>query len=516
MLNRATSRRQLLRGATALTGGALVARQANRAPAVIAQAPSGTLKILWSGPLAGRTWDPTDHTSVNNLRYEVNVYDYLVDADENANLVPGLATEWTNIAPDTWEFKLREGVKFHDGQDFDAEDVKAAIEYASSDSQLSHIWFPGPVTGEVIDAYTVRLKTQGPAASLLYLLGMVPITCKENIEDKSTWEERPNGTGPFRMVRAERDLVYHEANEEYWRGSPKIAEMTWEYVIDPTTRLAGLISGEAHFIDRMESEQVPVVEGDANLAVIATDTVEQKWLSYKCAKPPFDTNIKLRQAIAYAIDRETIVNDILQGYGRVSDSFLAPGAFGYAPSPNNPTYDPDRAQQLLEEAGYDGSELGYGTSVGFYPKTKEYGEFIVQNLAQVGVNCQLKTMEIGALYETVMLNAEPEGFEMVDHGWMPTTVEPDNFLRALFYSPGAHNQVSDPEIDAALDAERQIIDLEERQQVLAEETLPLLMEKMPNVPLFVSQLLTGVNTRVKNLQILPTSKFSLWDVELEE
>src|SRR5581483_942088 len=227
-----------------------------------------------------------------------------------------------------------------------------------------------------------------------------------------------------------------------------------------------------------------------------------------------------RRAIAFAIDRETLVKDIMTGYGRVSDSFLSPKAFAYQPSPANVKFDKDMAQKLLADAGFPGGnglpELGYVTSVGFYPKTKEYGEFIVQNLADVGIKAKLIPMEIGALYSGIF-NQNPD-WHMADHGFMPTTPEPDVFIRTLYYGGDKGGLIADDkdkDLDAALDAERKELDFDKRTQVMTTVTVPKLYDVMPAVPLFVSMLVTGVNKKVKNLVIRSTSKFPLLNVSVE-
>jgi len=486
---------------------------ATAAPGVAGAAPTGTMTFLSAEHLLG-TWDPTAHTSLAMLRDEPAAYDYLLDSDENKKLIPMLATEWKNVAPDTWQFKLRPNVKYHDGQTLNAENVKAAIEYASGKDQVSYFWFPGSVTVDIVDNMTVNLKTAGPAASLLYTLTMIPITAADDVNNKDNFKRKQNGTGMFRFVKFENDAAYYEANTEYWNGPPKLKSFVFKFVQDPATRLAALRSGEADMIDRVESEHVPIIEGDSKLYVDKKNTVETKWLAFKSKKEPFQNNPKLRQAIAYAIDRETLVRDILQGYGKVSDSFLSPEAFGYQPSPSNIKYDPDMAKKLLADAGHpDGKdlpELGYVTSVGFYPKTKEYGEFIVANLQAIGLQANLIPMEIGALYAGIF-NPTPD-WHMADHGFMPTTPEPDVFIRTLYHSPGLIANIDDRAIDDALDAEKREIDFDKRTQVLTTQTVPTLYNEMPAVPLFVSQLVTGVSKRVQNLVIRSTSKFPLHEV----
>ena len=189
-----------------------------------------------------------------------------------------------------------------------------------------------------------------------------------------------------------------------WDGPPKTKEFVFQYIADPSTRLAALQTGEAHFTERVESEQVPIIEADPNLDLVTQLATEQKYIVYKVRVPPME-NETLRRALSYAVDRETITNDILQGFARISESHLSPEQWGWAPAENLPVYDPTMATELLEEAGYPAGEglddLVYKTSVGFYPKTKEYGEYLISNWADVGVEVEFQPMEVAAWLEVI-------------------------------------------------------------------------------------------------------------------
>lgn len=476
----------------------------------------GTFVFLSAENLLGE-WDPASQTNLAHARLEPNVYDSLVTADKDSNLQPCLATSWNVVDERTIEFNLREGVKFHEGQTFTGEDVRASLEHWSNPKSIGSLWFTGKLQVEVKDPYTVWVRTPGPDGTLMYTLTRIAIMCKDDVRNPENFKKRMNGTGPFKYVKYENDAVYTVANEEYWDGAPKIGEFIYKYVGDPNTRLAALLTGEAHMIDRVPPEHVATIEESKNSYVDKTLTVEQKWLHFRCAIPPFDTNIKLRKAIAYAIDKETIVHSILNDFGKVSDSFLSTKQFGYASAPNAISYDPEKAKKLLAEAGYPNGEglqeLEYITSVGFYPKTKEYGEFIVENLRAIGVKVKYVTMETAAWNDKYYV---ADAGHMIDGGWMGMSPEPDAVLRAHFYTEGRVNHVSNPEIDAVLDKEASENNLDVRAEIIANEVNPLLMDKIPSYPLFVSMLLTGVSNSVKNLEILPSSIYYLKDVELVE
>ena len=479
--------------------------------------PSGTLVVLSAETFTG-SWDPTEHTILANMHAEWNCFDRLVDVDlDTLEIMPRLATEWEWIDPTTLQMKLREGVKFHDGSGFEASDVKASLEKWSNPEGVGSAWWAQQVTVDIIDDYTVQIKSPKPYASLLNVLTYAHIMSSDDVADLDTLTSRMNGTGYFEFVKFEDNGVYYEANMDCWDGPPKVKEFVFQYMADPATRLAALQTGEAHVTERVESEQVPIIEADDNLTLLKQLATEQKWLVFKYPMPPMD-NVTVRQALSYAVDRESIVTDILQGFARVSESHLSPEQWGWAAMDNLPTYDPTKAAELLEAAGYPGGEglddLRYFTSVGFYPKTKEYGEFIISNWADVGVEVEFQPMEVASWLENLY---EPESMPIGDTGWMSPNLDPDMALVSLFKSPGQLCFIEDEEIDAALDAEgTESMDPVKREEILQTQTLPILADKVPQMPLFTSMLIYAHTNDVEGFVARATSMFDLKDVTLVE
>lgn len=468
--------------------------------------PKDTLVFLSAESLTGQ-WDTTTHSILGQVRIESLLFDKLFDAkgeeSDPEKLEPNLAVSATQIDDRTIEYKLREGVKFHDGTEFTAEDVKATFEYASQPSKASAGWLPGVVRGEVVDKYTVRLITEQPSGSLWFSAAFIPILSKKDIESGAV-ASHPNGTGPFKLKSQEGDTTILERNEDYWKGVPKLKEIHWKYVSDASTRLLSLKAGEADVIDRLEPEQALGLAGSDYADVQSVLTPESKWLLFR-NKEPFKDNVKLRQAIAHAIDRDVILQ-LMGDAGAPAHNFVTPSKFGYKEMEWPYPYDPEKAKQLLAEAGYPNGqglpELEYITSTGFYPKTKEYGEIIAAQLQQVGIKVKLTVLETAAWLDK-LYNVD-EG-HLIDTGWMTGNPEPDLVLRPIFYSKTARmTGLDDPEIDASLDKESSTADIDERRRVLQEETFPLLAEKIPAIPLFNSVLQTGVRKEVKNFKIYPT------------
>jgi len=467
-------------------------------------ANSDTITFLAAENVTGH-WDPTSHTVDAQERVQKLICDTIVTVDKDNNLIPSLATSWQSIDDYTWEFKLRKGVKFHDGTEMTAHDVKASMEYLSRPESTVSGFFPEPLAGEVVDDYTIRLSTKNiKAGSVLYtLVSNSAIVPAEFVNNPKLWEESLVGTGAWVFDRYEQETVFLKANKDYWGGAPKVDQLEWKYVGDPDSRLAALLTGEATIIDRVESEQIPIIEGDTEAIVNKILMNEHVWLHFRNNKYPFKDNPELRKAIAYGIDREGIVDYIMEGSGKVPSGFLSPNQFGYlGETPYNFSYDPERAKELLEEAGYPNGkglpDLDFIIPVGFYPKTIEYGEYITQNLQDIGINVRLNPMETAAWNERLYNH---EVGDMILCGWNIPGPEPNAVLSAMFKSIGMINAINDPDIDEILNEETGIVDTNEREKFLHEEVERVLLEKMPSVPILVSEMITGVSSHLKGWQI---------------
>jgi len=474
------------------------------------EAKKDTLTMLSAESFTG-SWDPTGHTILANIHVEYIVFDRLVNMDmKTLEIKPGLATEWKYLEDGvTLELKLRKGVKFHDGSDFDASDVAETVKRFSDQSRVASAWWAEPILAEVVDDLTVRLKpSSGNAyAPLINNLCFTPIMSSDDIENEARLMNNLNGTGPYKFVKFENEQCSFIANEAYWDtpNAPKVKNFVFRYVADPATRLAALQTGEADIIERVESEQVPSIKADSALKLITVTAIEQKNLVFKFQVPPMDNKL-LRQAISYAIDRETIVKDIMQGYAGQANNFVSEVAWGYEPAKGFPTYNPEKAKQLLAEAGYPNGkglpEITYATSVGFYPKTKEYGEYIVSNLADIGIKCKLVPMETASWLDALY---QPTSANMVDTGWMPPGLEPDLTIGAFYRSPGQVSFCEIPELNEILMKEARITDSKERAEFLKTDVYPMIAEYVPHMTMFNSVLIYAMRSDVEGFEPTPTS-----------
>lgn len=480
-------------------------------------AESRNLRFLGAEALTGN-WDPTTHTNLGQLIVEGFVFGYLTRApmspDDPEKLVYELAESLTMIDEFTLEAKLRPGIKFHNGAPFTAADVKATYEYGCQPDRPAQ-WYPGQVEVEVVDDLTARIKTEKfgyPASLYIYLSSFLPILSAADVANKAELSARMNGTGPFKYVQQQGDSTFLAANEAFYLGKPKIPQVEYRFVGDTTTRTLSLLNGEADIIERLEAEQVDTIAADDRFVISKALSVENKYLFFRCSKPPFDNEL-VRRAACHAIDRE-MVREILGVSGAFSKAHISPVKFGYAEVEDYPEYDPEKCQALLAEAGFPNGEglpeLTYYTSVGFYPKTKEYAELIAALLMEQGFKINLQTLEVAAWGN--LLYDKPGGGEgnMIDCGWCTGSPEPDLVLRTHFHSSSKRiTGIVDPEIDAVLDKERNAKTIDERRKILQTETLPMIAKKAPAHALFTSVFIHAYTKGLEGLYIYPNGMMDM-------
>jgi peptide/nickel transport system substrate-binding protein len=517
-----TTRRGLLgtaAAAAAVTGLGLSRPFIGRAVA----APK-TVVLASMGPVTGN-WDPTSHTTVGQLNFEAFIFSHLtrcpMEEGKTDEIQPDLATSWKLIDEHTLEYTLRRGVKFHDGKEFNAEDVKATMQYASRPSRPAAAWYPGPVDVEIVDPYTVRLHTEKygyPASAYWFVASFLPILSAKDVADPVTLQRRPNGTGPFKYVATNGDKNLIRANDEYYGGRPKIDEVVYAYVPDSNTRVLGLLNGQYHVIERLEPEQYQSLSKNANVVVQRGLSTENKYLHFRCNKKPFD-DVRLRLAACHAIDRSQILA-LMGEAARPSSCYISPMKWGYKDIPGYPEFDPDACQRLLAEAGFPRGqglpELEYITSIGFYPKTKEYGELITAMLGEQGFNVKLTVLEPAAWEQAIYRRADGQGpGHMCDVGWLTGSPEPDLVLRPNWYSKAALiTGINDPTIDAVLDKERNTADPAERLKVLQTETLPTLAKVVPSFSLFSAVNFHAMTKNLQGVYFFPNGPIDLSKAEL--
>src|SRR5690242_5636052 len=422
-----------------------------------------------------------------NINIAWHVFDALTHVDENARLIPGLAVSWRAVDPTTWEFKLRRGVRFHDGTEFTAEDAVFSIERTLQVPNGQFRAFTQRIVGkEIPDPYTLRLKTAAPYAMVPYDLDSVFIVSK-----KKATGARPEdfdsgramvGTGPFRFVRFARgDRVELVRNDAYWGGAPAWDRVSFRIVPSDPARLAALLSGDLDLIEQVPTADLPRIRRDAKLQ--AAQKVSWRTIFFhldqrrerapgvtdKAGRPlarnPF-RDIRVRRALSEAINRRAIAERLMDGAALPASNLVSPPVFGYAPDLEPDSYDPPAARRLLAEAGYpDGFAMTLAATNNRYVNDEQIAQAVAQMLARVGVRARVETLPLNAYL--------PKGrkgeFAFAMFGW--GSFSADLALRALVATPdpgkgfGAFNWsgYSNRSVDALLERAFASVDQKQRE-----------------------------------------------------
>jgi peptide/nickel transport system substrate-binding protein len=442
--------------------------------------------------------DPHFLSIAPNINIGWHVFDALTHVDEDTRLIPGLAVSWRALDATTWEFRLRPGVRFHDGAELTAEDVVFSIERTLNVPNGQYgIFTRRIVAKEVLDAHTLRLKTATPYAMVPYDLNSVFIVSRKAAarsgpEDFDSGKAMV-GTGPFRFVRFARgDRIELARNDAYWGTKPAWEKVAFRIVPTDPARLAGLLSGELDAIEQVPTADLPRIRRDARLNTV--QKVSWRTIFFyldqhrdrapgladaagmPLARNPF-RDLRVRRALSKAINRPAIAERLMDGAAIPASNLVSPPVFGYAPDLKPEPYDPEGARRLLAEAGYpEGFAMTLSATNNRYVNDEQIAQAVAQMLARVGVRARVETLPLNAYL--------PKGrkgeFAFAMFGW--GSFSADLALRALVATPdpdkgfGTFNWsgYSNRNVDALL--ERAFASVDEKQrEALARDAMRLAM-----------------------------------------
>ena len=449
------------------------------AATAIAQTPPNVLVV---GQIAEpKSLDPQAVTAVNDFRILMNVYDGLVRYKSGTlEVEPALATSWTISADGTeYTFKLRRGVKFHDGSGFDAADVEFNFDRMLDENHPYHHTGPFPLSFffsaiedvEAVDASTVRFKLNAPYApflsNLAYPTGLI-VSPESVQEHDKEFGRNPSGTGPFKFAEWESNAkVVVTRNADYWDGAPSLEAVVFRPITDGNTRVAEMLSGGLDVMVEIPPDSVAQFNGNGfNLLEQAGPHL---WFLILNAKEGPFADKRVRQAINYAIDKKTLVEQVLQGTAEVASGPTPPAfSWAYNESLQPYPYDPRKAKQLLQAAGHENASLTFYVTEGGSGMLDPVpmGTAIQADLAKVGVDVKIETYEWNTFLGKVNPGLEGKA-DMAEMAWM--TNDPDTLpylaLRTdAWPDKGGFNSgyYSNPEVDKLLEAARQSTDQAER------------------------------------------------------
>ena len=419
---------------------------------------------------------------------------------------PGLAKSWKRLDDLTTQFKLQEGVKFHNGEDFDAEAVKYSMERFKKPETKSSLaaFYKNIIRADVVDKYTVNIVTEKPDPIIVnkmsgFATNIMPPKYTEE-KGKDYVSSNPVGTGPYKFVSWVRDgdLVL-EANPNYWGEKPKVKRVRFKFATEAATRVAALKSGEVHVCIGVPLDEINSINSGGKARVASLASNRAIYYGFTCDKPPTDNKL-VRQAICYGVDVDGIIKNVLQGIPKRMNGLVVSYHFGYDPDLKPYPYDPEKCRALLKEAGYpDGLDLNINFFTGRYAKDVEIAQAMAGSLAVGGVRAKARPFEQGVW--TQKNNAcDHDGLVFLGWGnWMMDAanildVQPTRKWGKPFCTAGSSykNDEVDRLIDEAgttLDEAKRLANYKKAQEIMYDEA--------PYLPLFQLAEAYGISNRVE-------------------
>ena len=445
------------------------------------------------------TLDPHNHYETPAFNVLLNIYETLLVRDGEIRLTPLLATSWKLINDTTWEFSLRKGVKFHNGEDFNANAVKFSLERMNNPAnKLKQTTLQGIMDRvEVMDDYTVRIITKKPYpyldAQLSHIGAIIP---PKYFQEKGLayFTANPVGTGPYKFVRwVKDDQLSLTAFEGYWGGAPKIKNAVFRPIPEATTRVAGLQTQEVDVIVNIPPHLSRLMnwKGRSAVAKVPSSRVIFIALDNRQGGPLAD--VRVRRAIAEAIDIEKIIKNVLEGNALKLGTPFTKYHFGYDPEIKPHSYNPDNAKKLLAEAGFArGFDLVINAPTGRYLNDKEVAEAVVGELRKIGINASAKINEFGTHMN--MLYALKGGPSYL-LGWGGASFDADATLFPLLRTGQVLSHYTNPKLDALIDEGRSIMDKKKRQKIYSDAS-KLMKEDVPWAFQYQQMDIYGVSERI--------------------
>ncbi len=489
--------------------------------------------------------DPHGSNDVPSEQVRDEIYEGLVTQDENFEIVPLLAEEWEEVDETTMEFKLMEGVVFHDGSEFNAEVVKANFDRLLDPAVASPRAFLLDMVENVnvVDDYTVQLELEYAYSPLLNNLshGAGKMISKDLIDadyenalseagedmsveeyyelreeggdaheevanaiagDVSTLiEQEPVGTNYMQFEsRNPGENTVLTKYEDYRDGPSTIDSVTYKVVTETGSRIAELETGSSDFILAVQSSNIDRVEGNEDVTLDRNESVSIDYIGFNVEAEPLDDPL-VRQAITHAFDKESVLSGVYNDSGQPAVAPLAPGILGHSEDLEGLEYDMDRARELLEEAGHgDGFDINLMVNDD-NPERVDMAVFLQESLADLNINVNVEQVEWGA-YLDATANGEHDMFIL---GWSNSTGDPDNGIAPLFHSDnmgdtGNRSFFDNEELDALLDEGAQVTDDDERQRIY-EEAQQILVDEAPAIFVRHGENLNAYNNNVEGIYI---------------
>ena len=486
-----------------------VALVALAVPGTGSAAPEG--KVVIAQGVDPSTLDTMNQQETPASVLATHLYNTLVERDQSLKLVPALAAEMPKLlAPTVWEIKLRKGVKFHNGEDFNADSVKYSLERVKDPSMRGSSNFKPIDRVEIVDPYTVKVHTTKPWPIFVVALtqpqaSMYPPKAYAG-KDSPYISKNPIGTGPYRLVRWSKDEeILLEAWPQYWRGPAKIKNVVFRPIPDDAVRVAALQNGEVDVAVNIPPHMANIIANHPKIYLTTAPSVRTIQLMFYTHQ--YDAQNKLvgpyqgptadkrvRQAITLALDVDEIIKGVLDGKAQRVATMLPSMHFGYDPSLKPVKQDVAKAKKLLAEAGFpNGLEIQLNSPQGRYVRDKEVAEAAAGQLTKAGIKTTLKTFEFVTYLNTMVYVHKAGPVWLI--GWGQSMMDAEGIYVPLFHTGSLLNNYHNPDFDGMVDQAQTMMD-EKQRQAQYFRINKLWLDDQPAAPLYQQIDLYGASKRI--------------------
>lgn len=481
--------------------------------------------------------DPALIIDIESAMVATQVYQGLLKFKaDSVEVEPDLAEKY-EVSPDglSWTFHLRDGVRFHDGTPLTAEAVVFSVQrqmdpnhpaHVPGKMQYANVLYGDPSTSESTlvksvdapDVRTVVFQLARPYQPFAKYLAMTPAAVVSPAAVRTLGDDFNTtmvGTGPFRLRSVQRDSqVSLVRNEEYWGRKSGLEEIRLRILRDPNVRISSLQKGEVDVITGVEPTAIETLRSAPDVAILSEPSMNLGYLMVNNEKTPFNNRL-VRLALNHAIDRSSIVDKLFSGTSVVARGILPPGMTGFDPDRKGFEYSPEKAKELLAQAGYpNGFEVRFLTHNSpriYNPAGAKLAERIQQDLAKVGIRVQLDTMEFLSFLD----RTQSGDYQMANSGWVTDNGDPDNFIYELAGREDNKSNYSNPAATRLMREAAAEPD-EQKRAEMYRKAEDMLMEDPPFVPLNHGKQILAVRSRVRNLKLHPTGVTQLAPVTVEK
>ena len=426
---------------------------------------------------------------------------------------PALAESYEIVSDTEWVFKLRQGVKFHNGQEVKAADVKASLELCKESPQVSQ-YGDAVESVEVIDDYTVKITTNGPHSGLLTDLSHHgnAILPADLIASGHDFNKEPIGTGPYKFVAWNKgESIELEANEDYWGEVPAIKHVIWKIIPEGSSRTMALEAGEVDMIIEVESTDLSRLQDNPDIVTVNEPGTGHNWVMINNEKAPFD-NVDFRRAIDAAVDKNAVVQVALNGQGSVSDSML-PECFPGVVTDGAPTYDPEKAKEYLAASGLSPAECTFSIICSDDTKLRA-GQVIQSSLKEnLGIDVTLESMDLATYLDKTAVG----DYQAAIGGYTSSDVLAH--CMGVYHSKSIDGsnktRLNDPEIDALIDKVKATLDPEENLKVVTELSKAL-NDTCTQVPIYLKNNVRAYAKGLEGFKMSPSGGMYISELSWSE